>query len=137
MDNFLSYRALALLTIAVALAGCTSGPFKDLVPKQYPGASYLEEGVRNYEEGNYKTAARRLQYGLEEGLSRPDRVKAHKYLAFIACVSGQPLTCREEFSIALDLDPKFTLEPAEAGHPIWGPVFRNVKAKQETTARPR
>ena len=64
------------------------------------------------------------------GLSRPDRVKAHKYLAFIACVSSQQLTCREEFGIALELDPKFDLAPAEAGHPIWGPVFKSVKAKQ-------
>ena len=95
------------------------------------GSSYLEEGIRNYEEGNYRTSARRLQYALEEGLGRPDRVKAHKYLAFIACVSGQQLTCREEFSIALELDPSFELEPAEAGHPIWGPVYKNVKAKQK------
>jgi hypothetical protein len=103
-------------------------PFRD-VPGQCGGA--LEEGIRNYEEGNYRTSARRLQYALEEGLSRPDRVKAHKYLAFIACVSGQQLTCREEFSIALELDPTFELEPAEAGHPIWGPVYKNVKAKQK------
>jgi hypothetical protein len=25
------------------------------------------------------------------------------------------------------LDPSFELEASEAGHPIWGPVFRNVK----------
>jgi Tfp pilus assembly protein PilF len=131
-----SMRYLAFM-LAAALAGCSSGPFKDFALKQYPGDSYLEEGVRNYEEGNYKTAARRLQYGLEEGLSRPDRVKAHKYLAFIACVSGQPITCREEFGIALDLDPKFTLDPAEVGHPIWGPVFQNLKAKQKVTSPAR
>jgi hypothetical protein len=65
-----------------------------------------------------------------QGLSRPDRVKSHKYLAFIACVSSQQLTCREEFAVALELDPKFELDAAEIGHPIWGPVFKNVKAKQ-------
>ena len=95
------------------------------------GSSYLEEGIRNYEEGNYRTSARRLQYALEEGLTRPDRVKAHKYLAFIACVSGQQLTCREEFSIAVELDPSFELDAAESGHPIWGPVYKSVKAKQK------
>jgi len=79
---------------------------------------------------NSRRRWRRLQFALEEGLSRPDRVKAHKYLAFIACVSSQQLTCREEFSIALELDPKFELAPAEAGHPIWGPMFKSVKAKQ-------
>lgn len=127
-----TFRIVFLLASASAiLGGCTSGPFKDLNLGRSAGNSYLEEGLRHYEEGNYRTAQRRFQYALEEGLSRPNRVKAHKYLAFIACVSGQQLTCREEFGIALELDPKFDLEPAESGHPIWGPVFRNVKSKQK------
>jgi Tfp pilus assembly protein PilF len=124
--------ALILILATNLSAGCATGPFKDIfLPRTTAGSSYLEEGIRNYEEGNYRTSGRRLQYALEEGLTRPDRVKAHKYLAFIACVSGQQLTCREEFSIALELDPSFELEPAEAGHPIWGPVYKNVKAKQK------
>ena len=123
-------RLLLLILAALLAAGCQSGPFKDFGTTRYAGNSYLEEGVQNYEEGNYRVAKRRLQFALEEGLSRPDRVKAHKYLAFIACVSSQQLTCREEFSIALELDPKFELAPAEAGHPIWGPMFKSVKAKQ-------
>ena len=124
---------LALITFLAAnlAAGCATSSFRDFFFARTAGSSYLEEGIRNYEEGNYRTSARRLQYALEEGLARPDRVKAHKYLAFIACVSGQQLTCREEFSIALELDPSFELEPAEAGHPIWGPVYKNVKAKQK------
>jgi Tfp pilus assembly protein PilF len=126
-----SPRHLMLAALLAGLLGaCTSGPFKDLNLGRTGGSAYLEEGLRNYEEGNYRTAQRRFQFALEEGLSRPDRVKAHKYLAFIACVSGQQLTCREEFGIALELDPKFDLEPAEAGHPIWGPVFKSVKARQ-------
>ena len=123
-----------LSTIAFAallLAGCADGPFKDLRSGRTAGTPLLEEGIRQYEEGNYRTAQRRLQFALEEGLGRPDRVKAHKYLAFIACVSSQQLTCREEFGIAFELDPKFDLEPAEAGHPIWGPVFKSVKSKQK------
>lgn len=125
-------RFLLVLAFAAALlGGCAEGPFKDLRVGRTAGTGYLEDGVRNYEEGNYRTAQRRLQFALEEGLSRPDRVKAHKYLAFIACVSGQQLTCREEFGIAFELDPKFELEPAEAGHPIWGPVFKSVKSKQK------
>lgn len=124
-------RPLPLLILVVALfSGCAYGPLRDL-PFRSSGSGYLEEGVRNYEEGNYRTAARRLQFALEEGLSRPDRVKAHKYLAFIACVSGQQLTCREEFAIALELDPAFELDAAEIGHPIWGPVYKSVKGKQK------
>jgi len=124
---------LALITFLAAnlAAGCATSSFRDFFLTRTAGSSYLEEGIRNYEEGNCRTSARRLQYGLEEGLTRPDRVKAHKYLAFIACVSGQQLTCREEFSIALELDPSFELDAAETGHPIWGPVYRSVKAKQK------
>lgn len=123
--------ALVLFLTANLSAGCASSSFRDLFLNRTAGSSYLEEGIRNYEEGNYRTSARRIQYALEEGLTRPDRVKAHKYLAFIACVSGQQLTCREEFSIALELDPSFELDAAEAGHPIWGPVYKNVKAKKK------
>ncbi len=123
--------ALLLILAANLAAGCANNSFRDLFHARTAGSSYLEEGIRNYEEGNYRTSARRLQYALEEGLTRPDRVKAHKYLAFIACVSGQQLTCREEFSIALELDPSFELDAAEAGHPIWGPVYKSVKAKQK------
>jgi Tfp pilus assembly protein PilF len=124
-------RLLPLLVAVLVAAGCAQGPFKDAGAGRTAGTPYLDEGVRNYEEGNYRTAQRKLQFALEEGLGRPDRVKAHKYLAFIACVSGQQLTCREEFGIALELDPKFELEPAEAGHPIWGPVYKGVKSKQQ------
>lgn len=123
--------ALILILAANLAAGCATGSFRDFFLARTAGSSYLEEGIRNYEEGNYRTSARRLQYALEEGLTRPDRVKAHKYLAFIACVSGQQLTCREEFSIAVELDPSFELDSAEAGHPIWGPVYKSVKAKQK------
>ena len=129
----LNIRILVLILILAPLLlaeGCQTGPFKDFGTTRYAGNSYLEDGVLNYEEGNYRVAKRRLQFALEEGLSRPDRVKAHKYLAFIACVSNQQLTCREEFAIALELDPKFELDAAESGHPIWGPMFKSVKAKQ-------
>lgn len=125
-----SIRSFLLVLATLLAAGCQNGPLKDFGATKYAGNSYLEEGVQNYEEGNYKVAKKRLQFALEEGLSRPDRVKAHKYLAFIACVSSQQVACREEFATALELDPKFELTAAEAGHPIWGPMFKNVKAKQ-------
>jgi hypothetical protein len=58
---------------------------------------------------------------------RGEQASAHKYLAFINCVSGRPNGCREEFRKAFVADPNFDLTPAEAGHPMWGPVFRSVK----------
>jgi hypothetical protein len=79
---------------------------------------------------NYQAAIPALQGVLDTSLSgKGERVMAYKYLAFIQCVSGHELTCRDYFKKALDTDPNFNLDTAEAGHPIWGPVFRSVKGK--------
>jgi hypothetical protein len=97
------------------------------------GEPDLDKGIRSYEDGEYKTSAKQLQAALDLGLdAKRDQAKAHKYLAFIACTSGRKTSCRSEFNKALDADPKLDLEPAEAGHPIWGPVWRNVKAARAT-----
>ena len=96
----------------------------------------LERGVKSYEEGEYKNAAKQLQTALDLGLdAKRDQAKAHKYLAFITCVTGREKSCRNEFRKALDANPKFDLEPAEAGHPIWGPVLRSIKAERAAKAK--
>lgn len=95
------------------------------------GEDELGFGVRAYEDGELAYSAKLLQAGLDDGLrSKSDRVRAHKYLAFIHCASSRIPQCRDEFKKALDLDPSFELRENEAGHPIWGPVFRSVKAKK-------
>ncbi|MEP7330439.1 MAG: TssQ family T6SS-associated lipoprotein, partial [Betaproteobacteria bacterium] len=74
---------------------------------------------------------------LRLGLTTPDeKASAHKHLAFINCVSKRPNGCRDEFRKAFAADPAFDLTPAEAGHPIWGPAFRSVKAAV-TKAKPK
>src|SRR5712691_6297121 len=95
--------AVAVLLATVVSAGCASTTFEHFGFRRLAGGSHLSQGIAHYEEGNYRAAARRLQFALEEGLSLQDRVTAHKYLAFISCVSGQQTTCREEFAIALNL----------------------------------
>lgn len=91
----------------------------------------LATGIASYENGSYKLAARQIQSALTLGLADgEDRAQAHKYLAFMHCVSGRPRNCREEFGKAIDADSKFDLMPAEAGHPTWGPVFRKLKASR-------
>ncbi len=90
----------------------------------------FERGVKSYEDGDYKSAARLLRSALSLGLPAfPDQATAHKYLAFIACASGRQRPCRDEFRRAFEADGNFNLTPAEAGHPVWGPVFRSVKAE--------
>jgi hypothetical protein len=90
----------------------------------------LSKGVESYEEGNYYASVEALNHVLQTKLAdRDDKVSAYKYLAFIHCVSGREKMCYESFRKALLLNPKFELTPAEAGHPVWGPVFRSAKAK--------
>ena len=128
-------RILGLLaaTTMVLLAGCQSEPvreirrtFNDLFA--HKGDEALARGLREYDDGHYAQSARSLQLALEQGLSNSDRGKAHKYLAFIYCADGRVGPCRDEFRAALDIDSSMQLAPAEAGHPVWGPVFRSVKA---------
>jgi Tfp pilus assembly protein PilF len=95
------------------------------------GEEELQFGVRAYEDGELAYSAKLLQASLDAGLrSTSDRVRAHKYLAFIHCASNRVPQCRDEFKKALDLDSSFDLRENEAGHPVWGPVFRSVKAKK-------
>jgi Tfp pilus assembly protein PilF len=95
------------------------------------GEEELQFGVRAYEDGELAYSARLLQASLDAGLrGTSDRVRAHKYLAFIHCASNRIPQCRDEFRKALELDSSFDLRENEAGHPVWGPVFRSVKPKK-------
>lgn len=146
------------LTFAVICVGCSTPPGRDsgTPPSNAPtvsastsareqprgatasdkGARELDRGIKSYEEGAYKSAAKQLQAALDLGLrAKADQARAHKYLAFIICVSGREKSCREEFRRALEADSSFDLGPAEIGHPVWGPVFRSVKA--DGTANPK
>jgi Tfp pilus assembly protein PilF len=90
----------------------------------------LNLGVKNYEDGKYQEAAGYFQNALgDNSLTLGEQVTAHKFLAFIYCVSGEKLACRGEFKKVLALNPKFELSAGEAGHPIWGAVFREVQTE--------
>ena len=90
----------------------------------------LDIGVREYEEGNYVASMNALQGVLETKIAnKDDKLVAYKYLAFIHCISSREKLCRDYFRKVLAINPNFELSPAEAGHPIWGPVFRSVKGK--------
>ena len=119
--------------VTLLCAGCV-GPFKDYNPitlLKGKGSPELSEGIKSYDEGKYAEAQKSLLSSLDKGLTfKSDQVKAHKYLAFIYCISGKEKQCRDEFKKALEINPDFELEPAEAGHPQWGPIFRSVKTKK-------
>lgn len=91
----------------------------------------LAQGIQSYDDGDRKLAAKQLQGALDLRLeSKRDQAKAHKYLAFIVCVTGREKACREHFRKALDADPAFELEPAEVGNPVWNSALKSVKAER-------
>ena len=122
-------------TLLLITSGCSSGPVRTIGLDKLSTSKAnqaLSTGIQNYEDGNYKTAAKNLQSALDLGLTfGSDAVQAHKYLAFIYCLSNREKQCRDEFRKALEKDSEFDLKPAEAGHPLWGPVFRAVKTEHK------
>jgi Tfp pilus assembly protein PilF len=116
-----------LIVAAVLLLGAC-GTMQSVF--QSKGEQAFSAGMGHYETGEYAEAQKDLQAALEAGIPLQDQVSARKHLAFMHCVSGRPAQCREEFRRALDLNPQLELDPAEAGHPSWGPVFRSVKSRR-------
>jgi Tfp pilus assembly protein PilF len=92
------------------------------------GPSALSAGLKQYENGDYEESAKNLQVAIELGVPEKLRANAHKHLAFIHCSSNRERQCRDEFRKALAADPSTQLDAAEAGHPVWGPIFRSLKA---------
>ena len=116
------------LALALALTGCQSTVVQEFPLTKFKAESMLDQGIRQYDNGDYRIAARTIQGALDEGLTTRSQARAHKYLAFIDCVSGQQTQCRDQFRKALEIDPGMQLRAEESGHPIWGPVFKSVKA---------
>ncbi len=99
-------------------------------PPEVVAEQEFRQGVTAYENGQHKKSQQQLQKALSLGLSnRADKVSANKYLAFMACANKQRDVCKGYFRKALAFDPKFELGKAEAGHPMWGGVFKEVKAE--------
>lgn len=130
-------RLITTALFASLLAGCanlTQGPDGSVGLFTSRSEQQLAHAIRSYEEGQYKVANLQLQAALEMKLKdRKRRAVAYKYLAFIDCAAGREKSCRDDFRQAFEADPEFDLKPSEAGHPLWGPVFRQVRV--ETTRR--
>jgi Tfp pilus assembly protein PilF len=128
----MSRLAACLLLVATALLGsaCVTTTGTGLTDvMQRPAERALLTGLRAYEDGQYPDAERELKKALDTGLaSAKDRAVANKHLAFVYCTSNRVPACDQAFRAALEADPEFTLSKAEAGHPLWGPVYRRVTA---------
>jgi hypothetical protein len=92
-----------------------------------PGERALLDGIRAYDEGQYAVAEGALKRALQTGLQSPrDQAHAHKLLAFIHCSTERLPECEAAFISARAADPGFALSRAEAGHPLWGPVYERL-----------
>jgi Tfp pilus assembly protein PilF len=122
-------RPLIVLAL-VSLTGCETEPVRKVQELFQPtkAQQMMNVGLKQYEEGQYEQSLKSLQSAIQQGLSDRDRLTAHKHVAFIHCASSRERQCREEFRKALAIDPGMDLAPEERGHPVWGPVFRSVKA---------
>ncbi|MCC6867283.1 MAG: TssQ family T6SS-associated lipoprotein [Burkholderiales bacterium] len=122
--------------IAPPVAPASTAPPPAPPPPPPPSATdELAVGIKSYDDGDYKAAALHLQAALDMGLDRAsDRAQAHKYRAFMACVTGRERPCRDEFHSVLEADPDFALAPAEATHPVWPKVLASVKTEMARAA---
>ena len=122
-------RAAIVAGVLLALSGCSSAPMRELQQLLWTskGDAAFATGMGQYENGQYVESARNLQAAVNLGLPAAQRARAHKHLAFIHCASGRERLCREDFRKALAVEPKMELTAAEAGHPVWGPIFRSMK----------
>ena len=130
-------RMMLLVAVAFSLSACAamdkikekSSSLFQARPQASSAELKLSSGVKSYEEGDYKSSLEALHEAEKMGLSRTeDKITMHKYKAFIYCITDRKNLCRHEFEDIFEYDPNFDLQPAEAGHPAWGPVFRGVKA---------
>jgi len=123
------FRKALAIDPALQLAPAEAGhPVWGPMFRSLSGNSALSAGLKQYEDGDYAESAKNLQGAIELGLPDKQRANAHKHLAFIHCSSKRERQCRDEFRRALAVDPALDLAPAEAGHPVWGPIFRSVRA---------
>jgi Tfp pilus assembly protein PilF len=116
----------AFLVCAGALQGGCAMTAQPSVSDAFdrPAERNLLLGLRAYDEAQYPEAERTLNEALRLQLTAPkDRASAHKTLAFIYCTSGRRTECEAAFREARAADPAFVLNKAEAGHPVWGPVY--------------
>ena len=145
-------RLAGALAVVAALAACAPLPPeapKPVAPQiteetlRARAKEQLASGIKLYDVGDYDNAAKSLQASLDHGLlEKSDQARARKHLAFIHCLAGREAPCAAEFRKAFEIDPAFSLTPAEDGHPIWGPVYRNVRAtliaeREATEGKPK
>ncbi len=126
-------RLSIVLAAAALAAGCAAPPPPAAPPTGLsevmarPAERALLDGIRAYDDAQAAQAEQALRQALADGLaSARDRATAHKLLAFISCSSERLTDCEQQFRDARAADASFALSRSEAGHPVWGPVYKSL-----------
>jgi len=130
MTTHARWAGAATAALLALLSGCAIPTEPKSVSDAFdrPAERNLLLGLRAYDEAQYPEAERALGEALRLHLTTGrDRATAHKTLAFIYCTSGRKAECEAAFREARAADPSFALNKAEAGHPVWGPVYEASK----------
>jgi hypothetical protein len=148
-SHVVCFARRAAASSAILLSGCAafqSPPLPPPVPPptisvariyEQPAERAFINGMRFYEDGQYERAEVMFKRALAEGLrDRHDVAAANKHLAFIACAYNRPADCEASFRAAFAAESTFKLSDAEVGHPIWGPVYKQVASEQKPKAAP-
>lgn len=133
----MSRMKFAVALLAAAVAGCAQLPQQAgdngvVVLSSVEAQSRYQQGLSNYRDNRHDAALADLNTALASNqLTAQDAANAMKHIAFIHCVNGRELQCREQFQALLKADPKFDLAPGESNHPLWDPVWRSTKGAME------
>jgi hypothetical protein len=120
---------VALLGLTAACVPVAPVAVSDL--SNMPAEQALLAGIRLYEDAQYVPAERELRRALDLKLhADKDIANANKYLAFIYCTSERVRECESAFRAARAAQPDFALSKSEAGHPVWGPVYKQVMGQR-------
>ena len=121
----------SLLGLSALLAGCAGvSSQKPEAPPTAEALDQLQQVRDKYSAGRYGEVIRGVATSDALATStKAVRIEAYKLQAFSYCVSKYPRLCEDSFARILALDPAFELAPNEAGHPVWGPVFRHAQAQ--------
>ncbi|AOB33390.1 hypothetical protein AKI39_03940 [Bordetella sp. H567] len=106
--------------VTAAMGGCAT---PDPAARQA-----LDEVRQQYMAADYGGVIRTV--ATSETLTKaPDdtRVEALKLQAYSYCLTQYTQLCEDGFVRILRIEPSFQLPSNEAGHPMWGPVFKHAR----------